>query len=50
MSCAKVFVLLFLALWISSNSAIAAQPGAKPSYDEKAVADYAATLKRLEQL
>ncbi len=40
MSFAKVFVLLFLALWISSNSAMAAQPGAKPSYDEKAVADF----------
>src|SRR5688572_1508878 len=40
MSFAKVFVLLLLALWISSNSAIAAQPGGKPSYDEKAVADF----------
>ena len=37
---AKVFVLLFLALWISSSSAMAAQPGAKSSYDEKAVADF----------
>jgi tripartite-type tricarboxylate transporter receptor subunit TctC len=40
MSFAKVFVLLFLALGISSNSAVAAQSGAKTSYDEKAVADF----------
>jgi tripartite-type tricarboxylate transporter receptor subunit TctC len=37
---AKALVLLFVALWVSSNSALAAQSGAKPSYDEKAVADF----------
>ena len=40
MSIAKVFVLLLLALRISPNSALAAESGAKPSYDEKAVADF----------
>ena len=40
MSFAKVFVLLFLALGFSSNFAVAAQSGANPSYDEKAVADF----------
>ena len=40
MSFVKVLVLLFFALWISSRSALAAQSGAKPSYDEKAVADF----------
>src|SRR5918998_2067610 len=40
MSLAKVFILLLLALWISSNSALAAQSGAKTGFDEKAVADF----------
>jgi tripartite-type tricarboxylate transporter receptor subunit TctC len=40
MSFAKVFVLLLLASWIPSNFALAAQSGAKPSFDEKAVGDF----------
>ena len=40
MSFAKLFVLLFLALSISSNCALAAQSGGKPSYDEKSIADF----------
>lgn len=36
----NVLVLLFLALGVSSNPALAAQSGAKPSYDEKTIADF----------
>src|SRR5918992_1272172 len=33
-------LVLFLGLWVSSTSALAAQSGAKPAYDEKTVADF----------
>jgi tripartite-type tricarboxylate transporter receptor subunit TctC len=36
----NVLVLLFLALGVSSNPVVAAQPGAKAGYDEKTIADF----------
>src|SRR5215207_2200296 len=36
----NVLVLLFFALGVSSNPALVAQAGAKPSYDEKTIADF----------